>query len=456
MDDMASVAFTNAVFTADGVTVRGNISLSPRRQALTTFDFSFTKDGYSAFESWIPGGRIDSFSWTWKWFNNGGKSGSDSETDRYVLRRPAASGQGKFGMVMGINRPLPGLDGMGQLCLVISGTRVHHVTGKLTPVVITRKCMKFGLDLSLRAPDRLFLREWKPGPRDPAGPVEETAIHEVGTRAPNGHGANTLIVRAGSEWNRKAQTALRDGLADCQRRDAGLVVIMLFSDGRLLRSGAKILEDIRALEAELEAPLIVNEDVDGSWSKALRITEQDGFEWRLVSPTGGVMWTHSGSLSARDLAHALDDFLFPAPAPRVSHHPEGMPVHTRVPGHAFESDIAGLLARVDDSCPPPPFERIGLQTAVKFVKKSSASSEAEIRVLRKSRNPRENADEIRVIVLDGGTAEDARRMRDNVAGAMVVADPDGTIARRFGISAWPSSLRINESGAVSELEVTDE
>ena len=160
-----------------------------------------------------------------------------------MLRRPAAKGKGKFGIVLGVNQPLPGLDGMGQVCLVVSGTRTHHVTGETVPVVASRKCKRFGFDLSLATPDRLFLREWTPGPRDPIGPVAEVAIHEVNSGATNGHGANTLIVRAGNSWNREVAMSLRDGLQDCRRQDAGLVVLVLFSDRRLMEAQPELLEE---------------------------------------------------------------------------------------------------------------------------------------------------------------------------------------------------------------------
>ena len=244
----------------------------------------------------------------------------------------------------------------------------------MVSVTVSRKCKRFGFDLSLATPDRLFLREWTPGPRDPIGPVAELAIHEVNSGATNGHGANTLIVRAGNSWNREVAMSLRDGLQDCRRQDAGLVVLVLFSDRRLMEAQPELLEELRALAADLEAPLVVNEDVEGSWSNALRIEDRDGVEWRLVTPTGGVTWAHSGHLGARELAHALDDYLLRSPLPAIEHVTDGPPAGARVTGFAFESDVVGRQSNLDEGCPPPPFERLGLETAVKFIKKNSSSS----------------------------------------------------------------------------------
>jgi hypothetical protein len=454
MDAVAGVFFTNAVFTTDGVVIRGDVTVSPRKAPEVSFGFTATKNGYSAFQSWIPGGTVDSFNWSWKWFNNGGKPGFTTISDRYLLRRPAAKGKGKFGIVLGVNQPLPGLDGMGQVCLVVSGTRTHPVTGEVVPITVSRKCKRFGLDLSLPAPDRLFLREWVPGPRDPIGPVAEVAIHEVNSTAPSGGGANTLIVRAGNAWNRDVAMSLRDGLQDCSRRDAGLVVLVLFNDRRLMEAQPEMLEELRALAAELEAPLVVNEDVEGSWSNALRIQDRDGVEWRLVTPTGGVTWAHSGHIGARELARALDDYLFRSPAPALSHIMDGPLAGARVPGYALESDVVGRLSRLDDGCPPPPFERLGLETAVKFIKKNSLSSEAALRAMT-AESDRSESNMYRVIVLDCGTREDEERMRELIPNAMIVADTHGTIARRFGVSSWPSAVTISERGTIVEPEATD-
>jgi hypothetical protein len=121
IDDLANAWLDEAVFSADGVIVRGQIMLSPRRAPVHSFGMTAEQDGYTALQSWIPGGRIDSFRWSWTWFNNAGGPGSDTRTDRFVLQRPPGVGQGRFGAVLGLHRPLPGLDGMGQVCLVLNG-----------------------------------------------------------------------------------------------------------------------------------------------------------------------------------------------------------------------------------------------------------------------------------------------------------------------------------------------
>jgi hypothetical protein len=457
MDDLANVWFDEAVFTTDGVIVRGQIAVSGRRRPVHSFEITAENDGYTAYNSWIPGGRVDSFSWSWKWFNNAGDPGSSTATDRYLLRRPAGTGQGRFGVMLGLRRPLPGLDGMGQVCLAVHGAHVHSVTGQMVPVSTARKCKRFGLDIRLATPDRIFVREWVPGPRDPIGPVAEVAIHEVSGPDTRGHGANTLVVRAGDRWNREIAMSLREGLANSERRDAGLVVLVLFSDGKLMQNGAEWMSELNELAAELEAPLIVNEDVRGSWSRALGMASHDEAaedpEWRLISPTGGVTWARSGSLDSRELSVALNDNLFRSPVPETGQTARDMTLGTQLSAFAFESDVIGRLSdSVEAACPPPPFGRLGIEASVTFVSKGSAASEAAIRKLA-SENGSDTNERSRAVVFDGASAEEVNDLRERLPeGVIAVPDPDGAISRRFGVRVWPSSVAINESGLITEFE----
>jgi hypothetical protein len=59
LDDQANAWLEDALFTNDGLVIRGRISLAPRRPPIVTFDKTSDGDGFTGFESWVPGGRID-------------------------------------------------------------------------------------------------------------------------------------------------------------------------------------------------------------------------------------------------------------------------------------------------------------------------------------------------------------------------------------------------------------
>jgi hypothetical protein len=456
IDDQANAWFDEAVFTIDGVIVRGHIALSPRRGPVHSFAKTAEQDGHSAFESWIPGGRIDSFGWSWTWFNNGGDPGSETRTDRFVLRRPHGGGRGRFGVMLGLRTPLPGLDGMGRVCLVVNGVQVHPVTGELVAVSTARKCRSFGFEIRL-AVGRVFLREWVPGPRDPLGPVAEVAIHEVGGSPGQGQAANTLVVHVGDQWNRDIARSLREGLASSRRRDAGLVVLVLFKDGVLMKAGSELIAEFGELAAELEAPLVVNEDVRGSWSKALFMDSEGAArgepEWRLVSPTGGVTWAHSGYANSRELASALDDYLFSSTVPDLAQIAPGLLPGTRLSSLDLDTGLIHSLFEFDSPCPPPPFGRFGVDSVVAFVTRDSAASDAALRKLAQEHGSRESETFVAVVFDGAGAAESERLKQALPDGFVAIPDPDGVIARHFGVRVWPSNVTVNEVGMITGFEM---
>ena len=68
LDTGADAHFVDAIFRPDGVVLCGPVSLTYRHRPHVSFERTPAGDGFDAIESWIPGGRIDRFEWTWRWF----------------------------------------------------------------------------------------------------------------------------------------------------------------------------------------------------------------------------------------------------------------------------------------------------------------------------------------------------------------------------------------------------
>jgi hypothetical protein len=259
------------------------------------------------------------------------------------------------------------------------------------------------------------------------------------------------VIHIGSRWDKSAVATLKEGLAHSRRRDAGLVVLVLFASGKLMQSGSDWVRESQELARVMEAPLVVNEDVRGGWSKALRIETREGdeqqVEWRLVSPTGGITWAHSGELDPAGLAGALDDFLFKSAAPGMP--TRGLPLGTRLSPAAFSSDISGRFADIEPSCPPPPFGRLGYDSKITFVTRGSVASENAIRKLT-GESQRDESGRHAAVVFEGAKPEEIEELKASLPeGITAVADPDGTISRRFGVRSWPMSVTLNEAGQIS-------
>jgi hypothetical protein len=444
LDAKPNAHFDEAVFSPDGIIVRGYVSLAPRRHPLSEFVTTPEKAGFTAFESWIPGGRIDTFDWSWTWFNNTSPDGTERTTDRFLLQRPAGVRRSKFGMMTGLTRPLPVLNGVGMLCLTIRGVHVDPVTGALVPVTTYRKCMRAGFDVRVAggAGRRVFLREWTKSPRDPAGHVQEVALIDVGGRRSD-RAPNTLVIRAGGRWDRETGTALRQALVSSRRVDAGLQILMLFPDGTLAARG-NILDEVTKFAADLEAPLTMNEDVGGTWSAALSMTPRhDEVQWRLLTPTGGVSWGHDGVIDPHELARVFDSYLFPSPpaAPRL--FVPGMVPGTRLQARPFE---------IENRCPPPlgPFSR---DARALFVQAGSVSSETAIERVTREYSAHQGERPFVALVVDRATPEDLRRLEERVPEEFaVIPDARGAIAAQFGVRAWPTSITVSD-GVVMTVDV---
>jgi hypothetical protein len=452
IDPQPAAQFHQLVYTPAGVIVRGHIDLTPRRPPVAAFAFTQEKNGFTAFESWIPGGRIDSLEWSWTWWGNSSPPGAATFSDRYLLRRPAGKST-KFGAASTGTQPLPGLDGMGRLCLTIRGVQVHPVTADLVPVTATRECVKFGVDVRVRVtrPSRLFLREWESGARDPIGSLAEAAVIDVVERRSGAPGVNILAIFVGNEWREDDQAALRDGLVASERRDAGLLVLVLFSDGALGRHGGQLMRELAAVGAELEAPLIVNEDVYESWSKALAVpAERSPIEWRLVTSNGGLCWAHSGPLHPRDLGAVLDDYLFACGEPAPS------PVQTGiVVGARTSAWKGGLLADLSDyltACPPPPVGVPGIKTKVVFAQKQALLSDGMLASIEERHAETDTAARVTAVVIDGAEMRELDAFRSRLPEHVVlIPDTHGVIAERFGIRSWPTAVSINPQGFVTAV-----
>jgi hypothetical protein len=439
LDDLADARFEGARFSPDGVVLDGRIWLAPRRPPVNTFVMTPDEDGYTAFQSWIPGGRIDRFEWSWSWFNGAYQPGQEAHDDRFLLGRPGASLKTKFGRRLDLSRPLPGIDGMGRVCLRVKGVQVDPQSGQLIPVE-TYHCRHFGFEIPLEPLDnrRLFLREYalEAGRREP---LREEALFEVGAARAAAPATNTLVVRVARRWDEDTAAALRQGLDLCERDDAGLLVMVLFREG-LLREDGDALAAVGEFARNLSAPLLVSEDVDDAWAAALDIPSDSGEPaWRLLRPDGGISWSHDGRASPEQLARDLGSSLVngsPAGAQLVR---PGLDIGARLSPIAVDPSLLGML---EQPCPPPPVGRGIGPFVLAFLHPGSPASAIELDRLR-----READGGFVAVVLDG---EGEAQLADEFA---ILRDPRGALAARLGVRHWPTTLRLNELGIVRAVEV---
>ncbi len=455
LDSQASIWLDTAEFVIDGLVIRGTVDLSPRRGMVIKQEKTAAEDGHSALESWIPGGRIDRFEWSWTW-SGSGDPGNATYHDRFLLRRPWGK-VGRWGMAVGLKTPLPGLDGGGIVCLRITGVRVDPVTGQFVTVTGVKRCTRFGIILSERIGkgERLFLRDMPELSQDVPFPQLEELPLIASRRGRDVVGtANTLLIFVGEAWDGETADTLGGGLEACRRYDAGLAVLVLFREGALDAGGLRQMAAIEKHMRRLGIAASVNEDVNGGWSRVLELHAESGEPaWAIIAPDGAALWNHQGRIASQDLATALDIHLRRCRDLRpVAYHP-GVEVGMQVAATALHP---GLFELVESPCPPVPLGRLGVrETVVTFVQRHSAASAIHLRKLAgQYGQPEDERETVVVVVFDGADALEAEALTNELGlDFVVVADPAGKITDRFGIGVWPTTIKLDRGGIVSEVEI---
>lgn len=451
LDGQAGAWFDWVNFLQDGIVLHGTIPLTRRARPVTTYDKTLDKNAFTALQSWIPGGRVDHLEWTWNWFAGQYQPGAATHDDRFLLKR-AGGKLSPWGMAVNLSLPLPGLDGGGSVCLKVKGVHVDEVTGELVRVESIRRCHRFGIDPSVKArPDRgrLFLQDLPKEARDV--PFPQLTIRAV-AGASRSTAANTLLVYSDRGWNPEIERTLHAGLEGTRRRDAGLLLLVLFPDGALSHGRPDFLRDIEEFGRHAGIHTVVSEDVRGGWNRAFALDAGSGeVAWRLLTPTGGVTWMGKGGLSPRELTEALNHHLRPSAQVQATPAQYAAAVGSRVGIAALYTDPY----EDDGDCPPLPVGRISVvPMVVAFVQGKSAASAATLRSLAARYGPdRDDHTEV-IVVADGMNRDETARMK-NELGFDFITMPDsrGEITDRFGVRAWPTTIRIEPGGLISAVRI---
>ncbi|MBX7435409.1 hypothetical protein JDV09_25400 [Mycobacterium sp. Y57] len=444
LDDHADATIDDAEFRNAGIILYGTISLQRRARPVVKFDTTPSGDGFTALLSWIPGGRIESFDWTWTWFGQTTPAGTAHRADRFLFRRPRAN-KGPMGLIMG-QQTLPGLDGMGQMCVTIHGSRIDAVTGGRTHIQL-KKCRFYGFNVAVPFGVRPMLKHV--AAMSSENPFSQLSV--VNPRAGVGPVPNTLIHSVGERFDPDSLDVLASALTGFRRPDAGLTVLVLFPENSKRDEVRVAVDRLTRLTEGLGLAAAVNEDVRGTWASSLGLPP-DEQAWRLLSPDGGVTWMRDGRIDAEGLNRAIDACVMPAPTPRPA--PLLMPA-------AFARVRPGLLFRParepwENHCPPVDILRIGRAgVKVALVQHKSDASEAVLNQLTDiyaHAEERSTAAEV-VVVVDGADDRQAESMREYLGLPFpFFGDPMGAVSNRIGVAIWPTVLTIGPDGEVWSAE----
>ncbi|NUS43721.1 MAG: hypothetical protein HOQ24_08555 [Mycobacteriaceae bacterium] len=419
VDPTASTRVNRATFRSDGLVLHGSVGLAHRHAPVVSFRKNEAGDGFDAIDCVVPGGRVDRFEWTWRWYTSPigvapGSPGAAATVDSFQLRRPRQA-MSKYGLSTGVRTPLPGLDGQGQVCLRIIGTHVDHITGAQVPVQSVLDCAQFGYQFRLPVEVAPYSRVCDPLRAVRGEPAPEEGLVRVATTEASQ--SNTLVLYLGDRWDAEAAEALESGLRE-NPYSAALLVLILFTDGALATMSAPDREAAQRAAAEV-APVLLAEDIGQRWQPILGIGDERP-AWRLLAPEDFVRWSHDGPLPAREVAAALDKHLVAALDPTPARLHPGTTIGERLP-----------LDLGRGNCPPIP---LGHAT-IGFTHLGARAPAS---------GPRYTA-----VVVDGAQERELAALRDELGpDVAVIADPNGDLTRRAGIRMTPAVLTLDGAGRV--------
>jgi hypothetical protein len=441
IDSTADVQFQGASFRQDGIILLGTIPLAVRYPPTASFTKTPAGNGFDAIESWIPGGDINTFEWAWRWFTSGadqppGPPGSIAVRDSFVLARPN-NAPSKFGLMRIGEAPLPGLNGMGQMCLVIKGTQVDHVTGERVPVNSRFVCATFGFEFHFPYALAQGLRVCDPAAVGADGIAPEVGLMRAGVPNQPDGASNALFLYVGDTPSADALSTLRDGLARCRRTDVGLLVVILLDEGAVAVGGRKLAQLVTDLKVGFEAPLLVTEDIGGGWAKTLGIAGPLP-DWRLLNPASVVAWTHSGRLTADELTAALDARLVRSRPPSASRIDDGPRVN-----EVIGIDLGG------PNCPPLPLGGREINgSSVVFLRDGSQSGRAALERIRREQSSTGTRGIPVAAVIANGADEGRAAVLQTELGVPVFGDHDGDLTRQAQVAYLPTWVYLDNDGRV--------
>jgi peroxiredoxin len=372
----------------------------------------------SALESWVPGGTVQRY----RWINGGGSSPPEqviTHENRFLARTNLG------------HQVAPCL--FCRWCLEVRGVQ----DGRL---VQGTNCTIIGPGVVEPTPPREPGNGRLPvGVFDPGGMlvahIDPWGGSDGEGRRANARSTANLVVHFAGEDPAETLPQVLDALARRKERDCTVYLLAVVRPGMVrpeLETGSR--ED-----AGLQIAWAV--DPEGTWRRRFAVVETPATS--LVLPGGDRPWYHVGRPGAEELRKAMERFLVPSPT--VSHRQ----VRLRVGIGDLAPDF---LIEFDTG------RRVALRTlrgrpvVLAFWVSWSDPSLDELVRLQEAYDGGDRHAPLILAVNDGedpDVARDALRGRD--IELQMVADPRRRVARRYGVSCWPTVVRVDEQRVVRDI-----
>lgn len=393
---------------------------------------------YSALNSWIPGGTIQSYEWSYL----GQPQPFDVEANKFVLipspptsvvamTAPGAS-SGPVSPVISVGPATAGgVTPYGSLCLTVRGVRLSSSGLANSQPVSASSCgfttvsVLQGLEATSGAA-ALKVALTQPGP---SGLVEVVGLAAAQNDATSRNTPNRLVHFA-DDKTASSLGLLLDALRESKRADAATIVIAVLSADQLAK-------------ARFTPGIIYAEDGAGAWARAFAVKTSQRPLTLIAGPKGGVAWQQEGQLDSGKLAAVLAKYL-------VRTGPVSQSVlrlNTRIgrPAPNFLMELApgqrSTLRKIS-----------GRPIILVFWKSSIGVSLQAVLDLQKTTGKGGGQGPLLLAINDGDVPELAKKVAaENRLTAVLVPDAQRNISAAYGVNIWPTTVFLDASGLVRSI-----
>jgi peroxiredoxin len=441
-DESGSATFTAVKITKDGLIVRGEIGSGPRQAPVVQFNEIDEGRAFSALATWIPGGKIDRYIWSWT--GHGGKKPaklfstshrSATETHRFIFPKPA------------------GMDPLGSVALRIEGTQTG-ADGVAVPIAAeSAPQLRDAFGTILESPawwepitTPLWFEDTKPGAR-----LKDLVAGHITLQSDQPRGRqlthNTLVYFPDWRADEPLELVAR-AMAAMRRRKVSLVLIVVLPVEALDSRRSDLEARLAAVSTRFAGRLMVTVDQEGGWSRAFAVTRRPAAH--IVDARRQFAWNSRGDIEPAAMAAALDKHVLPALAPRAHVlRPKvsgcGCGCHG-APDITFENEDGERFA----------LHRMrGRDVILNFFQSWSAPCIRELERLQALQKKQPKGGGPSIVAFHGGNDEEAvaaLRKRHRLTFPLV-QDRDQVIARRYGIACWPTTIAINPDGSIGRMQL---
>lgn len=432
--------------TPDGVIVRGDIhtAAAPAAPHVEITEIEPGKT-YSAFQSWIPGGRIERLVWSWVEGSliviSGGQVKSHTDEHRFLLSIPP---------------PQPGtipghLSGVSRVCLRLEGSRILP-DGSVQAVSGGDWCSLRQPEVVMNVPswwEPVTVPVWMPGAARGVIARDAIAAHvTVQSDTPeNGRlSRNALVYFA--DWNRDAPLGVvAEALSRLERKHASLDVIVVVPRGAFDQRREELERRLEAARARVPAQVLLTEDDEGGWTRTFAPAKVPSVY--LINARRELVWQYAGDPDAGEFAAALDKHLVPLPLPQHRALELTVSPGQRAPD-AYFADGGREFA----------VHRLrGHRSLLNFWQSWSAPCLRELQRLQSLYRPanggRKSPPDVPLIVAFHG-GKDAKALesirKELGLSFIVVQDAEQRIARKYGVRCWPTTVGLDADGIVESIQ----